>query len=67
MPQIIESTRSVTIRIDETIHNGMKTRARQQRLHLSLLYEQAAEAFLNGQNNLKKDVKKANALPVQSR
>lgn len=63
----IETVQPVTIRIDPTIHNAMRTMARQQRVHISLLYERAAESFLNEKNNTKKDAKKTTTLPVTIR
>lgn len=57
---MIEQIRPITIRIDPTIHNAMKIRAKAQRVQISLLYEQAAEAFLEPKNSPKKAENKAN-------
>jgi len=46
--------RPVTIRIDETIHNAMRNKAKLLRIQVSLLYEQAAEQYLNERNRSQK-------------
>lgn len=68
---MIEKMYPVTIRIDSTIHAAMKSAAKQKRVHISLIYEQAAEAYLTQENssnltkiNMKNNVKKTNVLPV---
>lgn len=67
----IQEMRPVTINIEPSIHNAMKYLAKSKRVHISLLYEQAAEAFLNLQNGPKNGsknvIKKTVQTPVPNR
>jgi len=58
----------VTIHIDGSYHSAMKQLAKKKRVLISLLYEQAVEAFLDTQNRIQNTskiiVKKTNVPAV---
>lgn len=66
---MIESNdqKQVTIHIDATYHAAMKDLAHRRKVLISLLYEQATEAFLDSQNKAKIIEKRPNAIQRISR
>lgn len=67
MLERMQENTSVTVKIDPSIHSAMKSLARNKRVHIALLYEQAAELFLNEQNKAKLSSKKGNVPAASSR
>lgn len=63
----INTSKMVTIHIDESYHTAMKGLAKSKRVLISLLYEQAVEAYLDTENKRKIPVKKTNGLRAVSR
>jgi predicted transcriptional regulator len=65
--ETIEISKMVTIHIDESFHTAMKSLARQRKVLISNVYEQAVELYLDHQNNPQKTAKKTNVSAVPRR